>query len=448
MVGELSMVMFGGGVCRLVSAVLGCIVAAATISVVEAQSSRDYYSRRGQDFYDSRRGEYLLGPRVRPTEEYFRQPNAVEPRRKKPVPRREREAKREAEQPQRIEGQLQIVISLPQQRLTLYANGQKVESAPVSTGQLGHPTPKGIFNIIQKARFHHSNIYSGAPMPFMQRITWSGIALHAGHLPGYPASHGCIRLPHSFAQYLFGVTKLGVRVVIASEDVVPQEIQHPTLAALKLKTGDPVKVIRNAIFKISKSTSDARVEVVPAPIPVERKVAELTPEQQLLLLTPPIIDKTPELVAPELKTEPIAVFISRKLGRIYVRQGFVPLFDGPVTIKNPELPLGNHVFTALEPNAAGTELRWNVITLPGETVEKANELPRRPRKRGERIEERPVEVSRVTVTAQEALERVDISPEVIEELAEFMRPGSSIIITDHGFGPETGKGTDFIVVTR
>jgi hypothetical protein len=229
---------------------------------------------------------------------------------------------------------------------------------------------------------------------------------------------------------------------------VPQEIQHPTLAALKLKTGDPVKVIRNAIFKISKSTTDARVEVVPAPIPVERKVAELTPEQQLLLLTPPIIDKTPELVAPELKTEPIAVFISRKLGRIYVRQGFVPLFDGPVTIKNPELPLGNHVFTALEPNAAGTELRWNVITLPGETVEKANELPRRPRKRGERIEERPVEVSRVTVTAQEALERVDISPEVIEELTEFMRPGSSIIITDHGFGPETGKGTDFIVVTR
>ena len=439
------MVVCGGGVGRFVSGMLIGILAVATISAAEAQYSRDYYSRRGQDYYDSRRGEYFLGPRVRPTEEYFRQPDAAEPRRKKPVPRREREAEREAEQPKRIEGQLQIVISIPQQRLTLYANGQKIDTAPVSTGQSGYPTPKGIFNIIQKSRFHHSNIYSGAPMPFMQRVTWSGIALHAGHLPGYPASHGCIRLPHSFAQHLFGVTKVGVRVVVASEDVAPHDIQHPTLAALKVKLGDPVKVTKNGIFKISKSTTDARVETVP--VPVERKVAEITPEQ-LLVSAPPIEEKAPDLIAPELKTEPIAIFISRKLGRIYVRQGFSPLFDGPVTIKNPELPLGNHVFTALEPNAAGTEMRWNVITLPGETVEKANEQPRRPNKRGERIEVRPVEVSRVSVTAQEALERVDIPPEVLEELAEFMRPGSSIIITDHGFGPETGKGTDFIVVTR
>ena len=443
------MVVRGSGVNRWVAGVLGCMFAAATIPDAEAQYYRDYtFSRRSQDYYDSRRGEYYLGPRVRPTEEYFRAPNVAEPQRKKPVPRVEKQVKREAEQPKKIEGQLQIVISIPQQRLTLYANGQKIETAPVSTGQSGHPTPKGIFNIIQKSRFHHSNIYSGAPMPFMQRITWSGIALHAGHLPGYPASHGCIRLPHSFAQHLFGVTKLGVRVVVASEDVAPQDIQHPTLAALKAKTGDPVKVTRNGIFKASKSTTDARIEAVPVPVPAERKVAEITPEQQLIITTPPIVEKSPELISPELKTEPIAIFVSRKLGRIYVRQGFTPLFDGPVSIRNPELPLGSHVFTALEPNAAGTEMRWNVITLPGETIEKANEQSRRPKKRGERVEERAVEISRVSVTAQEALERVDIPPEVLEELSEFMRPGSSIIITDHGFGPETGKGTDFIVVTR
>ncbi|KAB2851334.1 MAG: L,D-transpeptidase [Hyphomicrobiaceae bacterium] len=442
------MVRGGSGVAGLVFGVVCGAVALATVGTAEAQYSREYYSRRSQDHYDNRRGEYYLGPRARPTE-FFSSRYYAEPRRKKPLSRAVRELKPAVvEQAKKIEGQLQIVISIPHQRLTLYANGQKVDTAPVSTGQKGYPTPKGIFNIIQKARYHRSNIYSGAPMPFMQRITWSGVALHAGHLPGYPASHGCIRLPAAFAQHLFGVTKLGARVVVANDDVAPQDIQHPTLAALKAKKSEPVKGTKSSLLKTSGTTTDAPVEAVPVPVPAERtKVAENTPEQQIASNTPPE-EKGQELVAPELKSDPITIFVSRKLGRIYVRQGFTPLFDGPVTIKNPELPLGNHVFTALEPNAAGTEMRWNVITLPGETIEKANEQSRRPKKKGERVEERPVEAPRVTVTAQEALERVDISPEVLEELSEFMRPGSSIIITDHGFGPETGKSTDFIVVTR
>src|SRR5690606_8804076 len=100
---------------------------------------------------------------------------------------------------------------------------------PISSGQPGHRTPTGVFSILQKARYHESNIYSGAPMPFMQRLTWSGIALHAGQLPGYPASHGCIRLPYQFAQRLFGLTRIGARVVVSHDPVAPVAIAHERL---------------------------------------------------------------------------------------------------------------------------------------------------------------------------------------------------------------------------
>src|SRR5262249_30581778 len=101
--------------------------------------------------------------------------------------------------------------------------------APVSTGMSGHPTPMGVFSVIQKQKWHQSNIYSGAPMPFMQRITWSGVALHAGVLPGYPASHGCIRLPHEFAVRLYGMTKVGARVFVTRDEIRPLAFASPRL---------------------------------------------------------------------------------------------------------------------------------------------------------------------------------------------------------------------------
>ena len=130
-------------------------------------------------------------------------------------------------------GPLHVVISIKQQRMTLYANGQPFAQSPVSTGVPGHPTPQGVFSVIQKNLHHRSNIYSAAPMPYMQRITWSGVAMHEGKLPGYPASHGCIRLPREFAQRLWGITRIGARVIIAQDDVVPSAIAHARLAALK-----------------------------------------------------------------------------------------------------------------------------------------------------------------------------------------------------------------------
>ncbi len=118
-------------------------------------------------------------------------------------------------------GPMQIVISINQQKLHLYADGREVADSLVATGVPALPTPTGIFSVIGKERFHRSNIYSGAPMPFMQRITWSGVALHEGENIGHPASHGCIRMPREFAMKLFSVTKVGVRVIIARNELKP-----------------------------------------------------------------------------------------------------------------------------------------------------------------------------------------------------------------------------------
>jgi lipoprotein-anchoring transpeptidase ErfK/SrfK len=124
---------------------------------------------------------------------------------------------------------IMAVVSLRNQRITVYdANGWIVR-APVSSGQKGRETPAGIFSVIQKEAEHYSNLYDDAYMPHMQRITWSGIALHGGPLPGYPASHGCIRMPYDFAERLFDATKLGMRVIIAPSNVAPVEIAPPAL---------------------------------------------------------------------------------------------------------------------------------------------------------------------------------------------------------------------------
>jgi L,D-transpeptidase catalytic domain len=117
------------------------------------------------------------------------------------------------------DGEIEVVISLPLQRAYVYRGGTLIGVSTVSTGRDGYPTPVGAFNILQKRRIHHSNLYDGAPMPFMQRLTWDGIALHAGEIPGQPASHGCIRLPADFARQLFAATEVGGSVHVT--DLAP-----------------------------------------------------------------------------------------------------------------------------------------------------------------------------------------------------------------------------------
>src|SRR5216684_8481851 len=132
------------------------------------------------------------------------------------------------------QGPLIIAVSIDKQKVRIFDDNGVFAEAPVSTGMHGHPTPTGVFSVIQKHKFHHSNIYSGAPMPYMQRITWSGVAIHAGVLPGYPASHGCIRMPMAFAVKMWNWTRLGARVVVTPGELTPANFSHPLLAAQKV----------------------------------------------------------------------------------------------------------------------------------------------------------------------------------------------------------------------
>jgi hypothetical protein len=135
----------------------------------------------------------------------------------------------ELEPPRPVGVPLMAIVALREQHVTIYDTEGRILRAPVSTGQIGYETPAGIFSVIQKEAEHYSNLYDDASMPFMQRITWSGIALHAGVLPGYPASHGCIRMPEGFAEHLFELTRLGMRVLVVPRDTTPAAFTHPRL---------------------------------------------------------------------------------------------------------------------------------------------------------------------------------------------------------------------------
>ena len=151
--------------------------------------------------------------------------------------------------------QIMAIVSLRNQRVTVYDANGWILRAPVSSGQKGRETPAGIFSVIQKEAEHYSNLYDDAYMPHMQRITWSGIALHGGPLPGYPASHGCVRMPYDFAERLFDETKVGMRVIIAPSDVAPAEIAHPALFTRKSDIG-AVAAARTAEAKEAASKAD------------------------------------------------------------------------------------------------------------------------------------------------------------------------------------------------
>lgn len=136
-----------------------------------------------------------------------------------------------------IEGPLYLIISIDRQRMHVYDGDRLIGVASVSTGTAGHGTPQGEFPVLQKREWHRSNLYSNAPMPYMQRLTWSGVALHAGHNPGYPASHGCIRLPHEFARRLFALTQLGTLVRVTGDEL------RPALMVDRLVLDDPGSAI-------------------------------------------------------------------------------------------------------------------------------------------------------------------------------------------------------------
>jgi hypothetical protein len=326
-------------------------------------------------------------------------------------------------------GPLQIIISIADQRVSLFDNGAVIARSSVSTGMEGHPTPLGVFSVISKQRWHRSNIYSAAPMPYMQRITWSGIALHAGVVPGHPASHGCIRLKNDFAVRLWHLTKRGTRVIIAHGDVQPVEITNPHLF-------QPKAASASSEFQTAPvATKSIGTAAATQGSPVSN--AE-TPEAASLQVP----GSVPAASAPK-KIVPISIFVSRKLSKLFVRQGFTPLFDVPVKIENPEEPLGTHVFTAMEFQNEGTAIRWTVVSIPDEF----------PRIEGAtKGREAPVKQTALLVPSHDqanaVLNRIEIPQDTVERISKLLTPASSLIISDNGFSNETGKDTDFIVVTH
>jgi|SRR6185437_1002587 len=158
------------------------------------------------------------------------------------------------------EGPMMLIVNLKTQRATLYRNGIPVGATTVSTGRSGHATPTGIFTILEKRVVHHSSKYDNAPMPYMERLTWAGVALHAGNLPGYPASHGCIRMPAGFAKLLYGLTGLGMTVVISDAPATPRVAPTPWL----LSSDNPEGVEGAIVWSPEKSPSGPVSVVVSA----------------------------------------------------------------------------------------------------------------------------------------------------------------------------------------
>lgn len=483
------------------------------------------------------------------------------------------------------QGPLVISISIDQQKLRVYdANGVFAET-PVSTGMRGHSTPMGVFSVIQKNKWHRSNIYSGAPMPYMQRITWSGIALHAGVIPGYPASHGCIRMPNSFAMKMWGWTRMGARVIVTPGDITPTNFTHALLATRRtppmdapmasdppkpsvssksdkaaaaepagapaaglhpelragilldtprpVKTADASAADRSAALVLSDSHAQGTSSPEPMPAlstanaeahaeatagaiaadeaaeqtaSVAKNVADATKAQPdagdpattaavappgpqpAHLSSPPATEKTPsskekapdvqsadkvggapnadsestspdkdqsrvsdpdaapaaELPAAKRGGGQIAVFVSGKDKKLYVRQNMTPLFDVPVEIAAGERPLGTHVFTAELAKDDG--IRWTVVSLPASRRASDSSDSRRSKK----ALPTPVKASQETDGPAAALDRLTIPPEAMARITEAVTTGASLIISDQGItaSGETGRGTDFIIGLR
>jgi hypothetical protein len=435
------------------------------------------------------------------------------------------------------------IVALGQQHVTVYDAEGKLLRAPVSTGQTGYETPAGIYSILEKNREHYSNLYDDASMPFMQRITWSGIALHAGQLPGYPASHGCIRLPTGFAERLFDSSKLGMRVVVVRDDMRPISFAHPLLfkpgpivtevaetaaiapepiamhlgatpadaAAAKPRTWRSIAAAKKAeadaaakiaeerrravvaanaelaksakvlrMADVAKRKAEDQLDDVesalasdPERLSEERKgqlqeakvKAAAKLEEAQARLDAASLDSNAKMQAAsaakdavkaaidakdvaarearlaQAKTAPVSVFISRKTQRLYVRQGFQPMFESEVTIRDPESAIGTFVFTALDyTTQEATDLRWTALAMYADPTDPGPAPSRHGGRRGG--EPRTTDGK----AAKAALERIVIPQDTIDRVRELASPGSAVIVSDEALSNETGKGTEFVVV--
>jgi hypothetical protein len=409
-------------------------------------------------------------------------------RQERPAPPTEATAPREAGEP------IMAIVSIKSQRVTFYDADGWILRAPVSTGTTGRETPAGVFAVIEKDKDHHSTLYDDAWMPNMQRITWNGVALHGGPLPGYAASHGCIRMPYGFAEKLFDKTWIGMRVIISPNDAEPVEFSHPALfvpnreaiaaapakaealsreAAEAARTADEAKkaaatatretaLLTASLRKLEGLKTRAAAELAYADKALaaaktdqakaraedlKQKAAAKAADLGTQLDTAKAdakskldaaaakdaakaaqtrkADTAKAASEAKLALEPASIFISRATQKLYVRRNthkpwpdggevFDATIEVPVTIRNPEKPIGTHVFTAMAGNDAG--LRWTAVTIDNGDDAKA------------------------------ALDRITIPQEVLDRIAPTALPRSSIVISDEPLSSETNYRTEFVAV--
>ena len=390
---------------------------------------------------------------------------------------------------------IMAIVSIKAQQVVFYDADGWILRAPVSTGTKDRETPAGVFAVVDKEVDHRSNMYDDAWMPHMQRITWNGIALHGGPLPGYAASHGCVRMPFGFADRLYNKTRIGMRVIVAPEDPVPVNFSHPALlvpkaeaiaaaparadtlareAAEAAKVADAAKKAAVAApretasltaslrkLELLKKSADAEFAAAEKALAAattdqakaraeERKQkAASRSEESRMQLDKAKADAKPKLDAiaaakdtakaaearkaatakaaldAKLAAVPVSIYISRATQKLYVRRNthkrwpdggevFDFSIEVPVTIRNPEKPIGTHVFTAMARTDDG--LRWTAVT-----IDEGDD-------------------------AKGALDRITIPKDVLDRIAPTALPRSSIIISDEPLSKETNYRTEFVAV--
>ncbi len=369
---------------------------------------------------------------------------------------------------------LQIVVSLDEQRMVVYRSLQTVAQTNISSGKQGHDTPTGIFSILHKRKFHRSNIYSNAPMPWMQRLTWTGIALHeSDSVPSDPASHGCVRIPQGFAEELFAMTQAGEHVIIGHEMPVPFAVNHPILPkperieasadqTLLSTTNDPdgAAALRGTLEVIDAAETQIKHAAKPLRILITRKTRTDQVSLVQLALNKLGFDAGSIDGAAGQQTRAAITRFERSMGRepageitadlistlfsaagypqpgnahLYVRQGMEPLFDAPIDIDQPNAPFGIHLVVAGNFEAGGSP-RWVGYSLENDLTAFQRAI---------------FDIEEGTApTLSGLLDRLQIPAPVLARLNRLLTPGSSIAISDTGLGPYTDWMTDFIVLTK
>jgi len=287
------------------------------------------------------------------------------------------------------EGPLVVLVSLTEQFCYVYRNGILIGYCPVATGKPGHETPTGVFTILQKDKDHVSSIYK-AKMPYTQRLTWSGICLHAGSIPGYPNSHGCVHLPLEFSHLLFEVEHLGGTVVIADDHSGPAEANHPGMVLATVHHEDNAMAVPAAFHEY-----------------------EWEPE------------RSPE--------GPVSVLISGADRKAYVYRNGVEIGHALVHIDNPDFPLAEGVFTILD-GVANHMSPW---------------APDRPARRWMAVwTDVPGGLDQATdwMNKGSNLNRVHMPLGFANLAYDALAPGSTVVITNHAAAPEVSDAEDFVVM--